>query len=392
MAHEEPNGQAHGREPRADDLHRADLGAPLLEPVPIDGIDVAAFTFPTDAPEGDGTLTWNSTTIVVVEAHAGGDVGLGYTYAPDAAATLVYEELAEVVRDLDAMNVRRAWNAMVRAVRNVGRPGIASAAISAVDAALWDLKARLLGLPLYRLLGAVRDDVPLYGSGGFTTYDVARLREQLAAFVAQGFDRVKMKVGSHPRDDVRRVEAAREAIGSETELFVDANGAYARKRALAMAEAFASAGVTWFEEPVSSDDLEGLRFLRDRGPAGMNIAAGEYGYDLFYFRRMLEAGAVDVLQADATRCLGITGFLDAGALSAAHDMDLSGHTAPSLHLHAMLALPRAAHLEYFWDHARIERLIFEGVPEPRAGRLAPDPSRPGLGLTLKRADARRFAL
>jgi len=164
-----------------------------------------------------------------------------------------------------------------------------------------DLKARLLDLPLITLLGAVRANVPVYGSGGFTSYSMAQLQEQLGGWVADGISRVKMKIGRQPASDLDRVRAAREAIGPGAELFVDANGAYTRKQALATACAFTEFDVSWFEEPVSSDDLDGLRLLRDRAPAGMEIAAGEYGYDLFYFRRMLEAGAVDVLQADATR-------------------------------------------------------------------------------------------
>jgi L-alanine-DL-glutamate epimerase-like enolase superfamily enzyme len=281
---------------------------------------------------------------------------------------------------------------MVRSVRNLGRPGIASSAIAAVDIALWDLKARLLGLPLVSLLGAVRDAAPVYGSGGFTSYSIRQLCQQLSGWVRQGIPRVKMKVGTEPRDDPERVRAARDAVGSDTELFVDANGAYDRKRALAFAEYFAAAGVSWFEEPVTSDDLEGLRLLRDRAPAGMDIAAGEYGYDLWYFRRMLDAGAVDVLQADATRCAGITGFLRAGALCEARSLPFSAHTAPSVHAHPACALPALRHVEYFHDHARIEHMLFDGALEPFHGELRPDTSRPGLGLVLKRADAARFAI
>lgn len=357
----------------------------------ITPVGVSVYTLPTESPESDGTLEWTSTTMVLVEIAAGGVSGLGYTYGHKASAVLIADMLLPVIRDHDAMDVAGAWIAMTRAIRNQGRPGIASMSIAAVDAALWDLKARLLKVPLVTLLGQVRDAVPVYGSGGFTSYSVDQLQQQLAGWVERGISRVKMKVGRTPEHDNLRVRMAREAIGPDTELFVDANGAYSPKQALTHAEAFAEAGVTWFEEPVSSDDLEGLRLLRERALARMDIAAGEYGYDLYYFRRMLDAGAVDVLQADATRCAGITGFLQVGALCDAHNMALSSHTASALHLHPCCALGRVLHLEHFYDHERIERMLFDGVAEPSNGLLRPDVSRPGLGLELKRADASRYA-
>ncbi|WP_437648126.1 enolase C-terminal domain-like protein [Sorangium sp. So ce362] len=359
--------------------------------IPVEQIEVAAYTIPTDRPESDGTLEWRETTLVVVHASAGGERGLGYTYADVAAARLVADKLAGVVRGRDALAVPGAWAAMVRSIRNLGRPGIAQMAIAAVDAALWDLKARLLALPLAALLGMARESVPLYGSGGFTSYTEVELAEQLGGWVAAGIPRVKMKVGRDPAADLARVRAARRAIGPDAALFVDANGAYSRKQALAFAEQFAGEGVRWFEEPVTSDDLDGLRLLRDRAPAGMDVAAGEYGYDLVYFRRMLDAGAVDVLQADASRC-GITGFLAAAALCEARSLDLSGHCAPSLHLHPACAVQRLAHLEFFHDHVRIEQMLFEGAVAPAGGALAPDLDRPGMGLSLRRADAERFAV
>jgi L-alanine-DL-glutamate epimerase-like enolase superfamily enzyme len=359
---------------------------------PVQELEVAAFTIPTDAPEADGTLSWDSTTIVVVHARAAGEWGLGYTYADVSTAKLIESKLAAIVRGADAMAPQAAWKAMVLETRNLGRPGITSMAIAAVDVALWDLKARILGMALCRLLGDVHDRVAIYGSGGFTAYSLSRLSEQLAGWVERGIPRVKMKVGSSPGEDPERVRAARAAIGPNAQLFVDANGAYSRKQALALAERFRSdAGVSWFEEPVSSDDLEGLRLLRDRGPAGVVIAAGEYGYDLPYFQRMLEAGAVDVLQADVTRCAGITELLRVGALCRARSMPLSLHCGPSIHLHPALALEQFAHLEYFHDHTRIEGLLFDGVATPRDGALFPDLSRPGIGLELKRSDAERYA-
>jgi L-alanine-DL-glutamate epimerase-like enolase superfamily enzyme len=358
---------------------------------PIEELEVAAYTVPTDAPEADGTLSWESTTVVVVHAYAGGEWGLGYSYADLSTATLIASKLGSIVQGLDAIDPPSAWGTMVRAIRNLGRPGICSMAIAAVDVALWDLKARLLGLPLCKLLGMAHARVPVYGSGGFTSYSMRRLADQLGGWASQGIGRVKMKVGSSPDTDPSRVRAAREAIGPNTDLFVDANGAYARKQALSLAVRFREdAGVSWFEEPVSSDDLDGLRLLRDNGPEGMAIAAGEYGYDLPYFERMLDAGAVDVLQADVTRCAGITELLRVDAVCRARSMPLSLHCGPAIHLHPGLALEQLVHLEYFHDHVRIEQLLFDGVVAPRDGALQPDLDRPGIGLELKRADAERY--
>lgn len=358
----------------------------------INKLDVSAFQVPTDGPESDGTLEWNSTVLVLVEAHAGSAVGVGFTYASKSTAALIREKLEKLVVGRDAMDVPAAWDTMVCSCRNLGRPGVTSMAISAVDIALWDLKARLLQLPLVKLLGQVRAAIPAYGSGGFTSYSVLRLQQQLGDWAKSGLRSVKMKIGREPGQDLARVKAAREAIGPETELFVDANGAYTPKQALEHAAAFAEQGVKWFEEPVSSDDLAGLRLVRGRAPASMVIAAGEYGYDALYFRRMLEAGAVDVLQADATRCAGITGFMEAGALCDAFMIPLSAHTAPSVHQHPCCALGRACNIEYFYDHFRIEQMFFEGAATPLNGELRPALTRPGLGLEFKRADAQRYEL
>src|SRR5579884_3013567 len=272
------------------------------------------------------------------------------------------------------MSIPAACARMTAEIRNDGRPGVASMAMAAVDAALWDLKGRLLGVSLVQLLGMRRRCAPVYGSGGFTSYSDERLREQLGGWVAQGIPRVKMKVGREPSRDVHRVEVARDAVGG-AQLFVDANGAYTRKQALELAGAFHELGVVWFEEPVSSDDLAGLRLLRDRAPAGVDVAAGEYGYDLHYFRAMLAAGAVDVLQADATRC-GVSGFLRVDALCDAFSTPLSAHCAPTLHAHVACATQRLEHVEYFHDHVRIEHMLFDGALTARNGALWPDVSRP----------------
>ena len=359
--------------------------------VPIKEIHVSVFTVPTDAPEADGTFSWNKTTMVLVEVLAGNHAGVGYTYGDESVASLIHKSFAKLLEGKDALAIGEIWSTMLWKVRNLGRPGVASMAISAVDNALWDLKAKLFGVPLVVLLGKCRDRVPVYGSGGFTSYSIDQLQQQLGGWAAQGVHMVKMKIGTHPEQDVDRVRAAREAIGSDVQLFVDANGAYSRKQAINMAERFAEFNVQWFEEPVSSDDLEGLRLIRNRAPAGMEIAAGEYGYDQYYFRRMLEAGAVDVLQADATRCEGITGFLRASVLAQSFHIPFSAHTSPSIHCHPCCALTEFRHIEYFHDHARIEQMFFDGAAVPIDGCLIPDLRRPGIGLELKRKDAQRFA-
>ncbi|HET7573332.1 MAG TPA: enolase C-terminal domain-like protein [Gaiellaceae bacterium] len=326
--------------------------------------------------------------MVVVELHAGDANGLGYTYGPRAVATLIEEQLAGVVLGSDPLAVRATWRELGARLRNAGRPGIGAMAVSAVDVALWDLKARLLGLPLVDLLDRAHDEVPVYGSGGFCNYPLERLRAQLGGWVERGIPRVKLKVSRRPEQDPERLDAVRAEIGDDVELYVDANGALARKQALAWAERFAGEwGVTWFEEPVSSADLEGLRLLRDRGPGELDVAAGEYVYVLRDAVNLLEAQAVDCLQLDVTRCGGVTGLLECAGAADAYQLDVSGHCAPQLSAHALCAVRRLRHLEYFHDHDRVERLLFDGCLDPEGGALRPDRGRPGHGLELKHEDA-----
>jgi L-alanine-DL-glutamate epimerase-like enolase superfamily enzyme len=361
----------------------------------VEELTATACTIPVDARSGeesDGTATWDATTIVLVEARADGISGWGYTYGDAAVGSVVSGKLRSAVQGIDALATEQAWWAMVAAVRNQGRPGIASHAISAVDVALWDLKARLLDLPLYGLLGAVRDRVAIYGSGGFCSYGADELRDQLAGWAREGISRVKMKVGRDPAGDTRRVALAREAVGPDIELMVDANGAWTVPQALAAAQAWREEfAITWIEEPVSSDDLRGLAAIRERAPAGVSVAAGEYGYTPDYFARMLDAGAVDVLQADVTRCGGVTGMLNVGAQCVARQVPLSAHTAPAIHAHVGCAIAPLEHVEYFHDHARIEQLLFDGAPEPEDGALMPDPRRPGLGIEPRPEEVERWA-
>ncbi|GGQ40855.1 mandelate racemase [Streptomyces althioticus] len=359
----------------------------------VERLTVSVYRIPTDLPGGDATLTWDATTLVLVEVTAAGVTGLGYTYGSPATAAVVEQTLSDLVVGQDAFDVPAANDRMSRALRNAGRPGVAAGSVSAVDTALWDLKARLLDLPLVRLLGAARDEVAVYGSGGLTTYDDAQLERQLRGWTGQGIDRVKIKVaeswGREEARDLQRTALARRVVGDTAELYVDANGGYTRKQAVRVAAATAGLGVTWLEEPVSSDDLSGLRDVRHAVTA--DVAAGEYGYDLPYFARMATAGAVDCLQADVSRCGGITVWLRAAAVAEGLGLHISGHCAPNLHAHVAAAVPNTRHLEWFHDHVRIENMLFHGVLDPSGGTVAPGASgEPGHGVTVNRTVADRY--
>ncbi|UBU18210.1 enolase C-terminal domain-like protein [Nonomuraea gerenzanensis] len=316
----------------------------------IDEVTAAAYRVPAECPEGDGTLAWEATTMVVVTVRAAGVAGTGWTYAPAAAATFVTDTLAGTLTGADADAVPALHAAMTRQVRNAGRPGVAGYAVSAVDVALWDLKARLIGVPLTRLWGLAREEVPLYGSGGFTTYADAATVDQLTHWVhEQGIGRVKIKIGEssggRPDRDLHRVALARRAIGQDAELYVDANGGYTAKQAVRVAGRMREHGVTWFEEPVSSDDLAGLRLVRERCDA--DVAAG-------------------------------------------HHLQVSAHCAPNLHLPAAAATIGLRHLEWFHDHQRIEAELFDGAADPGGGVARPCADAPGHGLTLRTAAAERY--
>jgi len=358
----------------------------------VEAVHASAYRVPTDSPEGDGTLAWDATTLVLVRVKAGDLVGTGWTYGPAGCAAVVDELLAPRVVGRPAESARSRWPDLVVALRNAGRPGVAGMSLSALDCALWDLAARSLGRPLHRLLGAVRDEIPVYGSGGFTTYDDEQLASQLAGWTReQGIPRVKIKIGeSWGRDEARdldRVGRARDVVGDEVELYVDANGGYSVGQAVRVAGALDELDVRWFEEPVSSDDLAGLREVRSRARA--DVTAGEYGYDLVYFEHMAAAGAVDCLQVDVTRCGGITELLRIAAVAAAHGLQVSGHCAPHLHAAPLAAVPNLRHLEWFHDHVRIESMLFSGTADPKGGAI-PLRDAPGHGLTWLPDAAEQF--
>jgi L-alanine-DL-glutamate epimerase-like enolase superfamily enzyme len=364
----------------------------IADVIPVTALEISAYSIPTQTPEADGTIEWNSTTLILVEITAADKTGIGYTYATEATALVIDKVLKRIVINANALDVPLLNAKMIAAIRNDGQTGIAMMAVSAVDNALWDLKAKLLDVPLCNLLGKAKEGMLIYGSGGFTSYNKKQLQQQLIGWVDGGIQHVKIKIGADPSKDVERVKEAREVIGKDCSLFVDANGAYTVKQAIENSYRFKEFDISWFEEPVISDNLEGLQFIRGHVQPEVNIAAGEYGYNLPYFNQMLKAQAVDILQADATRCGGITNFLKAGHLAEAYQIPFSSHCAPALHLHAALSLDRFYIAEYFYDHARIENMLFHGVTQSKNGMIYPNLSRPGMGIEFKRADAEKYKI
>ncbi|WP_433544927.1 enolase C-terminal domain-like protein [Streptomyces sp. CA-294286] len=362
--------------------------------LPLEQLEVSSYSVPTDGPEADGTLAWEATPVVVVEARAQGSVhGTGWTYGPAAVGTLITQDLAPLLLGSEVLDIPAAHDSMSRAVRDYGRPGLTSAAISAVDLALWDLKARLLGLPLARLLGAVRDEVPVYGSGGFTTYHDTHLASQLAGWVhGQGIERVKIRIGEAwgraAVRDLDRVRLAREVIGLQADLYVDASGGYTRKQAVRIGRPLAEHGVGWFEEPVPGEDLAGLRVVRDA--VVQDVASGGRGGDLAAFARLVTEGAVDCLVLDATRCGGVTDFVRAAGVAQAHGLEVSTRGAPHVHAQLGTVVPNLRHVEWFHDHVRVESMFFDGVLDPRGGVVRIDRSAPGHGLTLRHEEAEPY--
>ncbi len=358
----------------------------ITEPDPrITEVSTAAYRFPTPAPESDGTLTWDATTAVTVQITAAGQQGLGWTYSTTAAAQVINDHLTPAITGLDAVDIDRCWSAMHRACRNLGTRGLVMQAISAADIALWDLKARLLDIPLTTLLGTVRDTVPVYGSGGFTTLSATQLDEQIAAWHAAGCTMMKIKIGegwgTNIARDLRRVQQLRNQAGPDVELMVDANGAYTRGQARRVGARLDDLGVRWFEEPVSSDDTTGLGELRSA--LHCDVTAGEYIADIDDAATL--SVVVDCLQLDATRCGGYTGFLRAATVARTHHLDVSAHCAPALHAPLATALTTLRHLEWFTDHARLEPLLVQGTPLVSGGHLVPQTSNPGHGMNLQPA-------
>jgi L-alanine-DL-glutamate epimerase-like enolase superfamily enzyme len=356
----------------------------------LDRLDADLYRFPTPTPQTDATLGWDASTVVAVTAHAGDLTGLRWTYSTAAAATLVRDVLCSALSGRPVDNVAGAFEQMRRVCRNFGIRGVVMQAVSAVDIAVWNLKARVHGLVLPDVFGKVHEDVMVYGSGGSLRMTDAEMSAQLRHWLDLSCRAAKIKIGldrgEDPARDLERIRLSRDTLPSDVDLMVDANGAYDRGRARRVGAALDEVGVTWFEEPVTSDDVAGLGELRNM--LRCDVAAGEYSAEPADSAALV--GAVYCLQLDATRCGGYTGFVRAAALADAFQLPLSAHCAPAVHAPVAVATPRLRHKEYFADHERLEPMLLHGVPAIHDGRLRPNATI-GHGYTL-RSDLREWRM
>ena len=320
--------------------------------------------------------------------------GLGLGGGAQAARELIERTLKPRLLGQDPLHIERLWDEMFWAIRGVGRKGLAFCALSAVDIALWDLKAKFFEVPLYRLLGPYTETVPIYGSGGWTHFSVDELIAEQVGYVERGMRSVKMKVGKDfgqsEREDIQRLAAVREAVGDDVELLIDANNGYYAKQAIRMAAEFAPYRVGWFEEPVLADDIEGLAAVARA--IDIPVATGEHEYTKYGFKDLIARGGADIVQPDVGRCGGVTEWMKVAHLAHAFNLPVAPHAYQLVHLHLACATPNLRIVEYLGVVAEMDEIVYRDVPQPEGGMLSPFADKPGLGLALDPVAVDKYAV
>lgn len=318
--------------------------------------------------------------------------GLGTSAGSRAVQAVVEDTLKGAIVGEDPFDIEKLWNLMFWHVRGVGRKGIAFCAISAVDIALWDLKAKALGLPLYKLLGPYTDSVPVYGSGGWTNFTETELVEEQLSYVERGFTKIKMKVGkdfgTKEDEDIRRLAAVRRAVGDDVEIYVDANNGFYAKQAIGMSQRMEEYNVGWFEEPVLADDIEGLAMVSSA--TTIPVATGEHEYTKFGFKDLIARGGADIVQPDIGRVGGVTEWMKVAHLAHAFNLPVAPHAYQEIHLHVACATPNLKVVEYLGVVEAGCKRWYKDFQEPVKGMWSPDPKKPGLGLELDLDAVRKF--
>jgi L-rhamnonate dehydratase len=324
----------------------------------------------------------NGLSVLVLELTT--DAGItGVSIGQGAIRSFVHNVLSDLVLQADPFNTEKIWNDMFWRVRGHGRKGVAFQAISLVDNAIWDLKAKALDMPLYRLLGPIHEQVPVYGSGGWTNYTTDELLQSQRNVRDAGFTATKLKVGKDfgkaERDDIKRVEAVRKELGDDFTIYIDANNGYYAKQAIRLAEEYKRLDVAWFEEPVLADDIPGLAQVA--AATTIPVATGEHEYTKYGFRDLITAGGVDIVQSDIAQVGGVTEWLKIAHMTEAFNLPLAPHAWCLLHLHPAMATPNLMTLEWLDIEQQNIARWFVDPPMPKNGFIKPD-DRPGNSLEL----------
>lgn len=356
----------------------------------VESVEGFGISIPLEEPVSFATRTVEARDHVVARVRTDtGLEGVGYSLGYDGAAVIgkaITDLLAPIVEGEDPHDTERLWRGMFDGTVQIGRKGVMLRAISAVDIALWDIKAKDAGLPLHKYLGANSDSVPSYASGGYYRDDKGTegLREELGAYVDRGHDVVKMKVGRRSfEEEVERVRAARETIGDERTLLLDANGKWSNKReAVAICRAFAEYDPYFIEEPVMPDSVQLMARVNDA--LSYPVAAGELEFSRYGFMQLLDANAVGIVQPDVTVVGGITEFLKVAHTAASMDIPVAPHYNWDLHVPLLAAIENGLWAEYFYRDFGVK--VFDDVLEhpmtPDENGMIDVPTRPGHGVAL----------
>ena len=347
--------------------------------------EVWLVSLPVGSGFADSTRTVGTVgfTIVRITTDQGLD-GIGMTYhevGGSAVRRLILDDIAPKITGRDPLETEVIWTELFHYLRGVGRKGLAFGAISAVDTALWDLKGKILGLPLYRLLGSDRSRIPVYTSGGWTSFNDEELLAEVAQMLSEGYSAIKIKVGvdsgRNPRRDLERVRKVRDAVGPDIDILLDANNVWDAATAVQFANSVRECHILFLEEPVPADDIPGLaRFKRG---TDIPLATGEHEYTKYGVRDLVLAEAVDIVQVDGARAGGYTEMLKILALTQAWNLKFAPHAMEHLHIHLVSAAPNALFLERLRLFEPITAAVFPTSPKPGNGYMQ-IPDLPGLGL------------
>lgn len=311
-----------------------------------------------------------------------GQEGIGYAFSPSQAmiqaTQVMIEELKGAIIEGDPFSLRSLWQGMWSRSNFLGRTGPVLYALSALDIALWDTLGKVTGQPLYKLLGGAKRRVPTYASFGlWRALGLEEIGRKAAEHISRGFRAVKLRVGGEqrPEAELERVRVVREAIGKDAQLMLDVNQGWFAAQAIRMGRRLEPYDIFWMEDPVAAEDVAGSAQVA--AALDIPITAGENHHTKFPFRRLLEAGAVDIVMVDLLRVGGISEWMKVAALAEVWNLPIVGHLMPEIHVHLLSALPHGLTVEYMpWSLG-----LFQETPQVREGFLEP-PDKPGLGLEL----------